>query len=215
MIEHSLSVYTYHNDSPPLAPADSTRRSSNSGDKIEDLRSNVGSHGSHGDIPTIPLLDLADALLLDNAEGSGSEDSSAVKDYQSMSSSFLSSASTSLSAPPPLLMVSPRSEYANNQPLHASPDSRPPPRLRISGEIPRSASITAIHREPDPEVSPEGNVISLPGHISSDDLSASARDDDVPIQANTLSEYEFPRHRLPTTLMGVFALLFARLLLAY
>jgi hypothetical protein len=151
---------------------------------------------------------------------SGSEDSvvTRVTEQPSMSSSFLTSPPSALStsaslsalgmampALPPASVIQRHSASEETRPCHASPDSRPPARLRADHNASsRGAMMTRGKQSPQrPTPRPTLSTTEfLTGHTSSDDLSKTDRDDDVPIQATSLVEYEFPRHRLPIRLRG-------------
>lgn len=199
LIQRRLSVYTYHNDSPPLAPADSSRRYSETGARW----GQDGSHGSFGSPEQAPPtpLDLSSSVD-DSSAGyaSGSEESAdKATDSDPANALSLNALSIQQSAifaiPPPTERTTSGDQRNRARPLHASPDSRPPARARqhsvdagFGRMFERSASFGG------------GGSRCMRGHSSADDTKDGS--DSVPIQSTSMAEYEFPRHRLPIKLRG-------------
>ena len=175
-----LSVHSFHNDSPPLAPADSSRRYHQEGRWTQG-----GSHGALESPEDLPPLDL---LSVEESSGyaSGSEDSISKQLSSSPPLQSLSGSSGSIAIPNSVQ----RRDSA--RPVHASPDSRPPARTR-------QRSMDESDKTSSNSFGMSGSQF-LSGHISSDDMKD--KKTGIPIQATSILDYEFPRHRLPIKLRG-------------
>lgn len=179
----SLSVHSFHNDSPPLAPADSSRRYS------QDHRWTQG--GSHGSLEELPPLDLlSESVEESSGYASGSEES-ASKHLSSSPPLQSHSGSSSCSIPIPPNITERRDQ---SRPLHASPDSRPPPQILQRSMNESDKALTHSN-----SFGMSGSQF-LSGHISSDDMKDMTAG--IPIQATSILDYDFPRHRLPIKLRG-------------
>lgn len=94
--------------------------------------------------------------------------------------------------PIPSIRHSQRSESLG-RPIHASPDSRPPARVR-------QLSVDSNQDQGRSTLSFGDGARQIQGHVSSDDMREGS--ETVPIQADNLEDYVFPRHRLPFKLRG-------------
>lgn len=180
----SLSVHSFHNDSPPLAPADSSRRYS------QDHRWTQG--GSHGSLEELPALDLlSESVEESSGYASGSEESASKHLSSSPPLQSLSGSSVGSIPIPPNL-----ERREQGRPLHASPDSRPPAKI-LQRSMDESDKVLTHSNS----FGMSGSQF-LSGHVSSDDMKDKTAG--IPIQATSILDYEFPRHRLPIKLRGEF-----------